>query len=158
MCIPAMALIGLAGTAVSAMGTMQQAQGAANQMAHNAAVAQINANTARQQGQSEAERVNAKHDKVRAQMRAAYARGGVDPFTGSADQILGEAAENSATDEWNTIWNRQTEAIGFENKKKDLEAQAKNTARAGNVSAGASFLTGLSRSGIGGPGSPLRIG
>jgi hypothetical protein len=152
-----MALIGLAGTAVSAIGTMQAAQGAANQAAYNASVAQINANTARQQGQSEAERVNAKHDKLRAQMRAAYAKAGVEG--GSMDQVINqEGGANQALDEWNTIWNRQTEAIGFENKKRDLETQAKNTARAGNISAGASFLTGLSKSGIGGPGSPLQIG
>jgi hypothetical protein len=153
-------IIGLMGTAMSAVGAQAQASAQAGQMRYNAEVARINARTSRQQGVAEVERISSKYDRLEGTQVATYGRAGVDPSSGSA--LLVRAA--SRRDEWldsNTaIWNRETEAVGFENKARDLDAQAKATKKAGNIAMASTFLTGLGKAAVGGggAGSPLLIG
>lgn len=140
MCFMALGAIGgLMGSAVSAMGAQAQANSSAAQMDYNSQVAKINARTARQQGVAQTETIYRKYDKQGGQMTAALAKAGVNPGTGSAALVLAENDRNSWLDANNAIWNRETEAIGNENKARDLEAQAENTRSAGK----GSFLTAL---------------
>ena len=150
-----MALIGLAGSAVSAVGSMAQANASANQADYNAQVAKINARTARQQGLAQSETIARKYDRQGGQITTAYAKGGVDPGSGSAALVRAENDRNFWLDQNNAIWNRETEAIGQENKARDLEAQAKNTRKAGPIAAAGSFLSGIAK--VTGAGSSLRI-
>jgi hypothetical protein len=161
MCLPAAGMIfGLLGSAVSAMGAMAQADGQAKQAEYNAKVAEINARTARQQGSSEADKVEDKYQRLRAGQRVAAAKAGLDPSAGSAALVINqETTRNSELDQLTSIWNRETEAVGFENKAKDLRIQAQNAKTAGKFGAASSFLSGLGGAlkGGGGVGSTIGI-
>lgn len=161
MCVPMLgAVFGMLGSVVSAAGAMAQANAQADQAAYNAQVAAINARTARQQGLAESDRVSQKYQRDLARMRAGYAKAGVNPATGSASLVINqEGGSNQWLDEMNTIWNRQTEAIGYDNKKKDLEMQAAAARSAGGIGAASSILSGIGgfvKAG-GGAGSPLTL-
>ena len=144
MCIPAAGLIlGLAASAFQAAGAMAAADGDAKQKEYNAKVAEINARSARLQGSSEADKVEDKYQRLRAQQRTGFAKGGLDPSSGSAALVIGETDRNSDLDQLTSIWNRETEAVGFENKAKDLKMQAANTRKVGPIAAAGSFLSGL---------------
>ena len=154
MCIPAAGMIfGLIGSMVSAAGAMAQADGQAKQAEYNAQVAEINARTARLQGSSEADKVEDKYQRLRAQQRTGFAKGGLDPSQGSAALVIGETDRNSDLDQLTSIWNRETEAVGFENKAKDLRIQAQNAKTAGKFGAAGSFLSGLGGAFRGGRGT-----
>jgi hypothetical protein len=161
MCFMAMGpMIGLMSSAVSAAGAQAQANAQANQAEYNAAVARINRDTARQQGVSQSETIASKYRRQAGQMTAAYGRAGVLPTSGSAALVLAENERNNWLDQHNAIWNRETEAIGFENKANDLEAQAAAARKGGAIAAAGSFLTGLGKfasGGSGGAGGPLII-
>ena len=146
MCFMALgALGGLMGSAVSAMGSMAQANASASQSEYNATVAKINARTARQQGLAQSETIARKYDRQGGQMVAAIGKAGVDPGSGSAALVVAENDRNSWLDQNNAIWNRETEAVGNENKARDLEAQAKAQRKAGPIAAAGSFLGGLAK-------------
>ena len=115
MCFMAMGpMIGLMSSAVSAAGAQAQANAQANQAEYNAAVARINRDTARQQGVAQSETIAQRYRRQGGQMTAGYGRAGVVPTSGSAALVLGENERNSWLDQHNAIWNRETEAIGFE--------------------------------------------
>jgi hypothetical protein len=85
MCLMAIGLVaGIAGSAVSAMGAMQQADAQAKSMEYNATVAKINARTERQKGAAEQEKIGIKYDRAEGTGIANAAKGGVDPTYGSA--------------------------------------------------------------------------
>jgi hypothetical protein len=151
-------IIGLMGSAMSAVGAQAQAGAQASQMRHNAAVARINANTARAQGVAEVERISTKYDRLAGAQVAAYGRAGVDPGSGSAAIVRAATRGDEWLDSNTAIWNRETEAVGFENKARDLDAQAKATKKAGNIAMVSTFLTGLGKAATGGgAGSPLLL-
>jgi hypothetical protein len=159
MCFMAMGpMLGLVGSAVSAVGAQAQANASASQMEYNAAVARINRDVARRQGLSESERIARRYRTLTGQQVAGYGKGGVVPTSGSALTVLGETARNDAMDQLTAIWNRETEAVGFENKARDLEAQAKAARKGGGLAMASTFLTGLGKYASGpSAGSPLLI-
>lgn len=149
-------IIGLMGSMVSGLGAQAQAGAQANQMAYNAEVARINARTARLQGSAEVERISTKYDRLSGSQVAGYGRAGVDPGSGSAAIVRASTSRDEWLDANTAIWNRETEAVGFENKARDLDAQAKATKKAGNIAMASSFLTGLGKAYTGSAGT-LRI-
>jgi hypothetical protein len=152
-------ILTFAGTALSAVGQQADAGAKAGQMRYNAAVARVNANTARAQGVAEVERISTKYDRLAGTQVAAYGRAGVDPNSGSAALVRASTRRDEWLDSNNAIWNRETEAVGFENKARDLDAQAKATKKAGNIAMVSTFLTGLGKAatGGGGAGQPLLL-
>jgi hypothetical protein len=90
MCGP---MIGIAGAAVSAIGTMAQANAQANAAEYNAKVEKINARSRRQEGLQQSERISDKYDDLKGKQNAAYAKAGVDPFFGSALSIFTDTSE-----------------------------------------------------------------
>ncbi len=152
-------VIGLMGSMMSAVGQQAQASAQAGQMAHNAEVARINARTARLQGVAEVERISTKYDRLEGTQVAGYGRAGIDPNSGSALLVRASSRRDEWLDQNTAIWNRETEAVGFENKARDLDAQAKATKKAGNIAMASTFLTGLGKAvvGRGGAGSPLLL-
>lgn len=145
MCLPAVAAVaGLAGSAVSAMGAKSQADAAANQAEYNAQVARINAQSERYKGGVEQERIGQRAFELREQGIAAAGASGVDPFFGSAAQVIfGEGGEKAAQDKNTAYINAEGAAVGHENKARDLEAQAKAQRKAGSIAAGGTFLSGI---------------
>lgn len=132
---------------VSAAGTIASGQAQAQQMEYNAKVAEINARTARQQGEAEAERLSAEAQRKTATQRVAALKSGVDPGAGSASLVIDdETAKVSWLDQATAIWNRETQATGFENKAKELKAQASATKAGSYISAAGSILGGMGKS------------
>lgn len=145
MCAPALGMVaGLAGSAVSAMGAMSQANAQAQQDEYNATVAKINARSERQQGYAQQEQLGAKYDKMRGEAVAAASKGGVDPSYGSAALIIfGENAQMEAMDKGNTYTNAEGKAIGEENKAKAYEMSAQGHRQGGKLAAMGTFLGGI---------------
>jgi hypothetical protein len=160
MCLP---LLGLVGAAISAAGTMASANAQAQQDKYNAKVARINAHTARQQGNYEADQKEDEYQKVAGEQTAGYAKAGIDPTGGSPDIVKAQSYANSWMDQHTAIWNRETEAVGFENQAQALEYSAKQTKKAGALGAASSLVGGLAGAakGFGGGGggffSPISI-
>jgi hypothetical protein len=145
---------------MSAIGTQAEASAKAGTMGYNAEVARISARTARLQGTAEVERISTKYDRLEGTQVAGYGRAGIDPNSGSALLVRASSRRDEWLDSNNAIWNRETEAVGFENKARDLDAQAKATKKAGNIAMVSTFLTGLGKmaTGGGGAGTPLLLG
>lgn len=130
----------------TAVGTVVTGQAQAKQMEYNAKVAEINAQTARQQGEYEADRIEDEYQRKQAQQRVAALKSGVDPGSGSAALIIDqETSRNSWLDQMTTVWNRETQAVGFENKAKDLKAQASSTKTGSYISAASSLIGGMGK-------------
>lgn len=156
------AVAGIAGSVVSAMGAMQQANAQAASQEYNATVAKINARQNRMQGAVEQEKIGRKYDQIEGQGIANAAKGGVDPTYGSAAlAIFGTNWQDRYTDQGTAYVNAESAAVGNENKAKDLEAQAASTRKAGKIAAAGSFLSGIAGAaksfGGGGTGSTLMI-
>lgn len=149
MCFGLEMVIGLVGSAVSAAGAMAQAQAQADQANYNAKVAEINAKTARQQGQFEADKMEDEYARARAQQRVAALKSGVDPGQGSAALLIAETDSNSWLDQTTQIWNRETEATGFENKAESFKMEARAAKIGGYFNAASSMIGGLAK-GMGG--------
>lgn len=156
MCLPAAgAIFGLLGSAVSAAGAMSAAQGQAQQLEYNAKVAEINARSARSQGFYEADQVNDEYNKISGQQTVRAAKAGI---RGVPAAVVVDTAADSYLDQMTKMWNRETEAVGFENKAEDFRMQAKNVRQAGKFNAASSIIGGFKglASG-GGGGSPFAI-
>ena len=152
-------IIGLMGSMVSAAGQQAQASAQAGQQAYNAEVARLNAMTERRQGVAESERLHSRYDRQGGAQVAALAKAGVDVGSGSAALVRAENERNRWLDVNNAVWNRETAAVGFENKARDLDAQAKATKKAGRIAMASTFLTGLGKMAVGrgGAGSSLLL-
>jgi hypothetical protein len=166
MCLPAAgAVFGLLGSAVSAMGSMAQANAAAANAEYNAKVEKINARSRRQEGLQESERIGEKYNQLQGQQTAGYAKAGVDPFYGSALRIVQDTWESRGIDQGTNYTKAESAAVGHENKATQYEYEAKSQRQAGRIGAASSFLSGLSgavkgfggSSGGGGVGSILQI-
>lgn len=157
MCGPA---LGLVGAAVSAVGSMAAANAQAANHEYNARVEKINARSRRWEGLQESERISEKYEKLQGQQTAGLAKGGVDPFFGSALQIFTGTRFAEGTDQNTNYLNNESQAIAHENKAKQEEYQAKTTRQAGAINAASGFLSGLGKAAGsgGGFGSTLMIG
>lgn len=143
MCLP---VLGILGTVVSAIGTIASAQAQASQMEYNAKVAEINARTARQAGLANADAKEDEYQALRGRQRAAAAAAGVNPASGSAALIINDKSyRDEYLDTANIIWDAETQAVGYENKAKDLRAQAKSTKTAGFIGGASTILGGFSK-------------
>ena len=161
MCAPA-ALIGVLGSVVSAAGQKAQSDAAANNAEYSATVEKINARSRRFEGNAESERVAEKYNNLQGKQTAGYAKGGVDPFSGSALDIFQDTSEARGTDMSTNYSNAESKAVGHENKAKQYEYEAKSQRQAGKIGMASSFLSGLGGAvkgmGGGGFGSALKIG
>jgi hypothetical protein len=141
MCFTGLEIIG---AVVSAVGSVVAGQAQAKQAEYNAKVAEINAKTARQQGQYEADRLEDDAQRKMSQQRVAALKSGVDPGHGSASLVIDqEGARNSWLDQMTTVWNRETQAVGFENKAQDFRMQGKAAKTAGYFGAAKSIIGGM---------------
>lgn len=134
------------GAVISAAGTMASAAAASNQAKTNAAIAEENAKSARMQGQVEADRIEDKYEAAKAQQRVAALKSGTDPNSGSASIIINQETErNSWLDQSTAVWNKETEAVGYENKAKQFKQEAKGIMIGGAFKAGSSILGGMGK-------------
>lgn len=138
----------IVGAAIGAVGSLASASAASNQAKYNAKVAEINARTARQQGQFEADKIEDDYERARATQRVSAAKAGVDAGHGSAALIINQETErNSWLDQTTQIWNRETQAVGFENKAQQHRQEARAAKIGGYFSAASSMIGGMAKGG-----------
>lgn len=157
MCGPA---IGLIGAAVSAVGTVAQANAAANAADYNAKVEDINARSRRWEGLQESERISEKYGRLQGQQQAGFSAAGVDPFFGSAMSVFTETQAARGTDQDTNYIGAESRAIAHENKAEQYRFEGKSQRQAGMIGAASGLLSGLGKmaGSPGGFGAHLKIG
>lgn len=144
MCFPV--ALALLGTAVSAVGTIASAQAAAQQSEYNASVAEINARTARMQSAAQAEKIADEHDRIQGRNRAAAAKAGLNPASGSAALVIEqEGGKQAWLDTVGELWRGATEGTAYDNKAAQERKNAKAQRQAGYFSAASSMLSGAGK-------------
>lgn len=145
MCIATISLIaGLAGTAVSAVGSIQQGNYAGQVAKNNAKIATQNAAYSRQAGSEQAGITSMKGAARGADIKAGMAANGVDVNTGSnADVQIGNR-ETSTLDSETVLNNAELQAYGYTTQATNYEAQSKEDVAAGDIGAVGDILSGVS--------------
>lgn len=152
------AVAGVAGTAFSVIGSMQQSAAAAEtakyqqQVArNNQIISEQNAAYSRQAGQAETEAQGMKTAAFVGSQIAAQGASGIDPTTGSPADVVRSSREIGRLDTLNLVKNAELRARGYDIEASNqgasatlYGAQAKNASTAGLYSAGASILGGVS--------------
>lgn len=162
MCAPM--AIGLIGAAVSAAGSIAQANAQASAAEHNAQVERINARSRRWEGMREQEQISDKYSKIEGEGIAAAGKSGVDAGFGSAAlTIFGEGGFSKSMDMNTSYINAESKAVAHENKAQQHDQEAKAARQAGMFGAASSLISGLGGAAKGGGssggfGSTLRIG
>lgn len=144
-----MMVLGLVGTAVSAMGAMAQANAAAAAANYNAEIAERNAQAARISAASEAAAVKRKTDRQLGTARAAIGASGVT-VEGTPLDVLAETAALGETDRQMVLWKGENQAVGYESEAELNRMQASSARTAGMFGAASSLLTGFGRAASGG--------
>jgi hypothetical protein len=140
MCVPLLgAVFGMMGSVMSAAGSAQAAQGQADQANYNAAVEEGNKHAAYREGVVKGDQMASKYDKKFGEQRAAFAKAGVNPHSGSALRIWEETSGDLYMDVANTEHEANSRATAHGNKAADYRMQAANYEKAAKTS----FLTGI---------------
>ena len=146
----------VAGTVVSAVGAMANADAQAKQAEYQGQVARNNQITANNNAQmaAQAGEIKAfnKEQQTRATVgaiKAAEAGSGIDVNTGTAVDVQAGAAETGMTDAltirsdaMKTAYGYETQAVGFANQAQLDEMQAENAPITGAFNAGGTLLSG----------------
>lgn len=143
--------IGLLGSAVSAVGSHQQAQGQKDTMKYNAAVADANAKTAdfaaqdaKDRAEQRAIMVGRKVADVRGRQRAAIAANGLDLSFGNAQDIQDTTNFYGLEDQRTERDNGEREAYSLKSQGTNYRNEAAmNRARADNISPFGAAATSL---------------
>ncbi len=148
----------IAGTALSALGSIQQglasAQAASAQAKaaeYNATVADMNARAARQAAGADSDRIRAQNERALSSMRAAAAAGG-STMSGSTLGLIGDAAMQMEYDALLRRYQGEVEATAQTNRA-GLDRHQADVARAagtqaligGGIGAGADILSGYTK-------------
>lgn len=118
------------GTGLGALGNIRAGQA-------EAGAARYNAEMANREAANKANLIRQEGDRRQGQMRAAISKSGVR-MEGTPLMVLAESAANNEIDAMNAIQTGQMTSNLY-------RAQGTNARRAGNIRAGTSLLTGLSR-------------
>ena len=134
--------LALAGTAMSAVGSMRQANATAAANKYNANVAQQRAKAMKVQGQYQADKLKREKARMLGRQRALYAHSGVLPGTGTPLEVLSDTASMYEQDIANAKYNSQV-GIGQQyGESSYLRKQAGSAKTAGYLNAGSTLLTG----------------
>lgn len=135
----------VAGTAVTALGAVENADAqrrAANTNADNARnAAAIGIDQGNAQAAIQARQSRAQLD----QARATYGASGVDENAGSPVDVLQASVMNASLDNQTIKYNARVKAFGFTNEAASYGTQATASQQAGYIAAGSDILTGGSK-------------
>lgn len=151
----------IAGTAMSAIGSIQQGNAARQAADYNAAVAERNAAIqnnnailARQQAVSASEQQRKDAARTMGRMRAGYAASGVQ-MEGSPLDVLASSAAAAELDTLNIVYNGVLKGASYDNEAQGLResasmerARGRNAQTQGYMNAGSSLLLGLGTAGM----------
>ena len=131
----------LAGTAISAVGAIQQGKAAKKAAEYNAAVQRNQAIAARQKAEFDADRARAQAAALRSKQRTAFAKGGV-ALEGTPLLVLEQTAEAQELDAQAILYGGEVSATGYEAQAGLSEIEGAAAQQAGVFGAGATLLTG----------------
>lgn len=137
----------VAGTGMTAMGQMQQADAAKKAAAFNAAVQRNQAIAARQKAEFDARRQRSATQDLLARQRAGFAASGV-VLEGTPLEVLEATAEAGELDAQVIIHGGELQAAGFEAKSELSRFESAAAGKAGPLAAGATLLTGVGKTGL----------
>ncbi len=139
-------MVMLAGTAVSAVGAMSQANAQSAAASYNAQINQRNATIATQQATAEAARMQRQSDLIQGSMLAGLGASGLS-VDGSALDALADSAAQSQLDIETIKYGGRLKAMGY-HENAALDRMASRTAKEQGVLRTASeVLTGVGRAG-----------
>lgn len=131
----------LAGTTMSAIGSIQQGKAAEQAAEYNAQTSMEQAAAARAEGEAEAQRLRREGRRNIGTMRASISKSGVTS-QGSPMLALAESAAMNELDVLNTRYSAQSSARASERQAGLQRAEGRSAKRAGLIGAGTSLLTG----------------
>lgn len=146
---PVMMIAAAAGTALSAISSIQQAGDAARSMNTQADMLNASAQNARQVASAREDRVRYENALKLGEQRAAVVQSGADASTGSTLKLQSQSAGNAELDALYQRYEGELRAIDLGNEASMLKARAKSTRRAGYMSAAGTLLSSVGRYGMG---------
>lgn len=135
-----------AGTAMSAIGSMQQGQAAKAAAGYNAAMMEQNATVERQQAGAREDAQRRQARQVLGAQRAAFAQSG-GGMGGSAADVMGQSAMNAELDALTLRYEGDLRARGMESQAASERYSGRSSAMAGYMGAAGSILSGAARYG-----------
>lgn len=142
MCISLTTVLMAAGSAVSAIGAIQQGRQAQAMGNYQAAQAQADASATRGQAEVEAAKIRKAGERQRSAAVASMAAAGVSSNVGTADLINKEITANAEEDAINTIFDGGIRAKQISASGQAAKINGSNSAKAGFLNAGTSALRG----------------
>lgn len=133
----------VAGTAMTAYGSIQQGKAAKAQGEYNARVSENNAQRARNKGTDQENNFRLKTQQLRKQQEAQFGANGVQLGSGSAADILADTDNFGEVDALNIRSNTDSEVEGYLTDANNSRIQGNNAQRAGNVGAFSSVLSNV---------------
>lgn len=140
-------LLSLAGTAVSAFGSVEQGAYSGQVADNNAKVAKQNAEYSLEAGEQQADTESRKGAAAGAHLKAQQAASGVDVNTGSAVDVQAGERETNKLDAETVFQNAQLQAYGYTTQATNYEAQSKQDVTAGIIGGASSLLENASQLG-----------
>jgi hypothetical protein len=138
--------------AISAAGAVYQAEQQSKAMNAQAKQSELNAITARQQGNAAEEAQRRKNAQLMGMQRAAAAESGFDPNTGSLATLQIKSAGETELDALTARYQGTIQGMGLDQQATSLRSQARNTRTSGYLSAagtlaqaGGSYYGGATR-------------
>ncbi len=132
----------LAGTAVQAIGAIQQGNAQAAAYKQDAANADTNAQIATAQGAERANRVRQRARRILAEQRAALGESGVVAETGSNLSLVQDSATQAELDALSERYAARLETLGFQSQADQYRQQASQARVGGYTSAVGALLGG----------------
>lgn len=133
----------LAGTAVSAVGAVQQGKAAKASADYNAAVAHNQAIAARQKAEFDAERERERVQRLLGAQRAGFAKGGVE-IEGTPLLVMEDAAEQGELDVQAILYGGDIQSDNYQAEAGLRRMEGAQAKKAGMFGAGSTLLTGAS--------------
>lgn len=136
--------LALIGTAVSAVGAIQQGRAAEKAANYNAAIADRNATIARQQAAADADTSRSVNSRRLGAMRAKYGASGVQA-EGSVLDVMADSAAQAELEALNIEYKGDLAAQGYGETASLNRMQGKNARTSGYLNAGATVLLGSAK-------------
>lgn len=140
--------LAMAGTAVSAAGSLQSGLFSAQVARNNQQIADQNAEYATQAGGQKADLVSRKGAARQGAVKAALAANNIDVNSGSAADVLAGERETGALDIATAVHNAALDAYGYKTRKMEFEAEEKQSIASGVFGAASDLLSGASSMGM----------
>lgn len=140
MCVSITTALMAAGSAVSAIGAIQQGQQAKAMGKYQAAQAAADADAARAQAQLEAGKIRKAGERQRSAAIASMAAAGVDSNVGTAEIINKEITAGAEEDALLAVFGGSTSARRLNAQGQAARIEGSNAARAGFLNAGSTAL------------------